>query len=152
MSVRRLLPLTALATAGALAVGCPLAAAHAKPATRPTHLTVHAGKGHVAPKRHDPFTVNLDRGKTGVSGEAANLSLWERTAKPSGHGTSWADVTSDGTVTDNGDGSYTVSGITPNDPRAKAGHKDQFQVRFAGDSTYRRSRSSVITIVVKPAS
>ena len=71
--------------------------------------------------------------------------------KASGHGTDWTNVTDDGTVTDNGDGSYAITGITPNDPHPKAGHKDQFQVRFAGDSGHRASRSSVITVVVKPA-
>jgi hypothetical protein len=152
MSVRRLLPITALATAGALAVGCPIAAAHGKPATRPTHLTVHAAKGHVAPKRHDPFTMHLDNRHHGVAGEAANMSLWERTRTSSRHTSDWNNVTSDGTVTDNGDGSYTITGITPNDPQPKAGHKDQFEVRFAGDTGYRASRSSVITVVIKPSS
>jgi hypothetical protein len=158
MSRRRssaLIALTALAGAGAISVaGAAIAgsANAAKPSTHRTHLTIHAAKSHPAPKRHDPFTVHLASGKQGVAGEGANLSLWERTLKPSGHGTDWTDVTSAGTVTDNGDGSYAITGITPNDPAPKSGHKDQFQVRFAGDSTYHASRSSVITIVVKPAS
>lgn len=140
--------LSAAVVAGAVVAS---AADAARPATHPTHLTLHAGKSSPAPKKHDPFAVHLDAKHHGVAGEAANLSLWERTLKASGHGTDWTNVTSDGTVTDNGDGSYAITGITPNDPHPKAGHKDQFQVRFAGDGTYRHSRSSVITVVVKPA-
>jgi hypothetical protein len=150
MRPSRLVPIVALLAAGAI-TAAPAVAFAARPAAKPTHLTIHAGKDHPAPKSHDPFTVHLNSRHQGISGETANLSLWERTAKSSGHGTEWADVTADGTVTDNGDGSYTVSGITPNDPHAKTGHKDQFQVRFAGDSTYQHSHSSVITVVVRPA-
>jgi hypothetical protein len=144
--------LTGLGAATVASIVVVSAADAARPAIRPTHLTIHAAKSHPAPKRHDPFTVQLASGHQAVAGEGANLSLWERTANSSGHGTQWSDVTATATVTDNGDGSYAITGITPNDPHAKAGHKDQFQVRFAGDGTYRASRSSVITVVVKPAS
>jgi hypothetical protein len=147
-----LIALTTLASAAAFCLTGAAVAGAAGPATHPTHLTIHAAKSHPAPKRHDPFTVHLGSGKQPVAGEGANLSLWERTLKSTGHGTDWTNVTADGTITDNGDGSYAITGITPNDPAPKNGHKDQFQVRFAGDSTYRASRSSVITVVIKPAS
>jgi hypothetical protein len=151
MSTPRLVPVLALAAVGSVCIAAPALAAPGRPATVPTHLTIHAGKSHPAPKRHDPFTVHLDSKHTGLAGQAANVSLWERTLKSSGSTTSWTNVTADGTVTDNGDGGYAITGITPNDPKPKAGHKDQFQVRFAGDSGHRASRSSVITVVVKPA-
>lgn len=150
-----LLAVSALTGLGAAAVASlfVVGTADAQPATtHPTQLTVHADKSHPAPKRHDPFAVHLGSRHHGLAGETANLSLWERTVQPSGHRTQWTNVTTDGTVTDNGDGSYAITGVTPNDPTPKSGHKDQFQVRFATDGTYRAAHSSVITVVVKPAS
>jgi hypothetical protein len=44
-----------------------------------------------------------------------------------------------------------LTDVRPNDPKTTQGHKVHFQVRFAGDATHRRSRSGVITVVVRPA-
>jgi hypothetical protein len=155
MPVSRLGPVLAVgavaAMCAAMCAAVPAMAVAAKPASAPTHLTIHAAKSHPAPKRHDPFVVHLNSRHDGLAGQASNLSLWERNLKSSGATTKWSNVTADGTVSDNGSGEYVVTGITPNDPHPKAGHKDQFQVRFAGDDTHRASRSSVITVVVKPA-
>ncbi|HET6875993.1 MAG TPA: hypothetical protein VFH38_00535 [Jatrophihabitans sp.] len=148
-------PIHAVALSAAVLVGAGCVAtpalASGRPATQPTRLTLHAAKDSVAPKRHDPLIVHLDSRHQGIEGETANLSLWERSVIPGSHKTQWTDVTTDGTVTDDGAGKYVISGVTPNDPHARHGHKDQFQVRFAGDTGYRHSRSSVITIVVRPA-
>jgi hypothetical protein len=150
-----MIPTRVLVTGAALcAAGVCLAvpaAAHGRPATRPTRVTVHAEKGAVAPKKQDPLVVHLATGHKGVEGEAANLTVMERSLTGSGTPRAWNDVTAGATITDGGAGKYVITGVKPNDPRATHGHKDQFQIRFAGDGSYCHSRSSVITVVVKPA-
>lgn len=146
-------PRVLVATTALLAAGACLAApalAAGRPAAAPTRLTLHAAKGSVAPKKQDPLVVHLDSGRTGLEGEAAALTLMERSVRTSGVKTTWIDVTASATITDAGSGKYVVTGVKPNDPHAARGHKDQFQIRFAGDATHRHSRSSVITVVVRP--
>jgi ABC-type glycerol-3-phosphate transport system substrate-binding protein len=132
------------------AAGLTAPAFAAAPTAKPTSLNLRAAHGTVAPKHHDTFTVTLRSGHAPVTGQAGDITLWERTAPTTGHKTVWTQQTA--TFTETKPGVYTVTVTVPGP--AKRPQKDQYQARFkdtANPATYRASHSSVITVTVKPA-
>ena len=119
-----------LAAGGAMATATAASAAsHPKPKLDATKLSIK-NKVIAHSKHHvDSITGVLRDGKTGVANET--ITLDSRTGKKP-HWTVAA------TMTTGADGSVTFTGTVT--------AKTQFKLVFAGDSTYRKSHSNVITL------
>lgn len=114
----------------------PANAATAKPVKAPTSLTLKAHHSTVAPKHKDTLTGTLKSGRTRIAG--ATVTLEKRSA---GSHKSWTVVT---TKTTDANGHVTLT-VTPGSHK---GHKEQYELKYAGDATHKASHSSIITITV----
>jgi hypothetical protein len=118
-----------LATGGVMATATAASAAKGHPKLDATALSIK-NKPIAHGKHHaDALTGVLRDGKTGVAGAA--ITLDSRTGKKP----RWAAVA---TGTTGADGSVTFT-VAP-------AVKTQFKMVFAGDSTFRKSHSNVITL------
>jgi 5-hydroxyisourate hydrolase-like protein (transthyretin family) len=109
----------------------------AAPAVKPTALTLKAAHATVAPKHKVSLTATLKSQGKPVAG--ASVSLESRSQGSTKFGN---PVPVDG-VTDAA-GRITVPVV----PGNKKGHKQQYEVTFAGDAQHKASHSRVITITV----
>ncbi|MGO8956411.1 MAG: hypothetical protein ACLQFR_03405 [Streptosporangiaceae bacterium] len=118
-----------LATGGVMATATAASAAKGHPKLAPTTLSIK--NKPIAHARHhaDALTGVLSSHRKGVAGET--ITLDSRTGKKP----RWAAVASGTTGTD-GSVTFTVA------PTAKT----QYKMVFAGDATYRKSHSNVITL------
>jgi hypothetical protein len=113
-----------------------------------TSLNARAAKDVVAPKHQDTVYLTLRSHKTGVTGEEANFLV--RTRRDTGTSPSaWSTWTAVTATPGTKAGRYRVTVTMP----AKIGHgkKEQYQVKFAGDSTNHlaASRSQVFTVTAR---
>ena len=126
----RLLVATTAAAVTSLSVG-PAFAANASP----TSLTLKAAKSTVAPKAKDTLTGTLKAGTKVLAGQSVKLEKRAAGAK------SFTLVT---TKTTDAKG-HVVLTVTPG---TRKGQKVQYELVFAGTSTYKASHSSIITVTV----
>ena len=137
-------PAVLVATTLAVAVvGSPAFAATSTKA-HPTTVTAQASKGTVAPKHKDAVNVVLRSGKAGVAGEEGNFLVRSRrdvstTAK-------WGAWTAVAATAGTTKGRYSISVTMP--AKMQKGQKEQFEVKFAGDSANHlaSSHSQVFTV------
>ena len=101
---------------------------------KPTSIPLKATKSAVAPNQKVTLTGFLKSGHTPV----ANAPVTLESRQPGGAFT----VVSIKTTDSNGKVTLVVA------PRAKSGQKVQYELVFAGDTTYRGSHSQVITLPV----
>jgi hypothetical protein len=131
-AARLALGTTISAVALATAVGPALAA---KPAARPTSLTLKAAKSTVKPNQKDTLTGTLKSGNTPLAGK--DIKLMKRDASKR----TWTYVS---TKTTDAKGHVTLV-VTPGTHKGK---KEQYELVFAGDAKDKASHSSVITLTV----
>jgi hypothetical protein len=108
-----------------------------------TSLNARASKAVVAPRHTDTVFLTLRSRKVGVADEAEHFAVRMRRDSSSTKWSTWATVAATpGTA----DGRYRVSVTMP--PKIAKGKKEQFQVRFTGDSARHlaASRSQVFTV------
>ena len=109
-----------------------------------TSLNARATKDAVKPGHKDRVVLTLRSGKTGIAGEESNfLVRMRRDVSTSSKWGAWTPVTATpGTK----DGRYRIEVTMPTSTRK--GHKEQYEVKFAGDTThdYAKSRSHVFTV------
>jgi 5-hydroxyisourate hydrolase-like protein (transthyretin family) len=126
--------LTVAATVAAvMAAGAGTALATTAP--QPTSLTVKAAKSTVAPHAKDALTGTLKSGSKPLADEKVKLERRQAGAKS-------FTLVSTKTTNSKGQVAYTVV------PGTKKGQKEQYELVFAGTTSYRASHSKVITIVV----
>ena len=134
-----LLPIAGVLTAGLMAAPA-FASTSAKPAVKPTSITLKATHATTAPKHKVSLTATLKAGRKRLEGET--LYLEKRDAATHKFG----DPVAISAPTD-ANGQTSVPVTLGN----KKGHKDQkeqYRVVFQGDSADKASRSGVITITV----
>lgn len=102
---------------------------------KPTSLTLKAAKSTVAPKQKDTLTGLLKSGTHVLAGESVKLEKRAAGAK------SFSLVT---TKTTDSKGKVVLTVV----PGSKKGQKEQYELIFAGNKTYKGSHSSIITITV----
>lgn len=124
----------------ALAAGVATVALGASPALaatspKPTSLTLKAAKSSVAPKAKDTLTGTLKAGNTPLKNEPVKLERRAAGAK------SFTLVTTKNTDSKG----QVVLTVTPG---TKKGQKEQYELIFAGDKSYKGSHSSIITVTV----
>jgi hypothetical protein len=109
-----------------------------------TSLNARATKDAVKPGHKDRVVLTLRSGKKGIAGEESNfLVRMRRDVSTSSKWGAWMPVTATpGTK----DGRYRIEVTMP--ASTKKGHKEQYEVKFAGDAThdYAKSRSHVFTV------
>ena len=137
-------PAVLVATTLAVAVvGSPAFAATTTKA-HPTTVTAQASKGTVAPKHKDTVNVVLRSGKASVAGEEGNFVVRSRrdVSKTAKWG-AWTAVTAIAGMTK---GHYTMTVTMP--AKMTKGQKEQFEVKFTGDSANHlaSSHSQVFTV------
>jgi 5-hydroxyisourate hydrolase-like protein (transthyretin family) len=129
-------PLRPAAVIGAVALaGLGVTPALAATAPKPTSLTLKAAHSSVAPKTKDTLTATLKSGTKPVAGEPVKLEKRAAGAK------SWTLVSS---KTTNAKGQTSWSVV----PGSKKGQKEQYELVFSGNKSYKASHSSVITVTV----
>jgi len=121
---------------GAVALaGLGVAPALAATAAKPTSLTLKASHTSVAPKAKDTLTATLRSGRTAVANESVKLEKRAAGAK------SWTLVSA---KTTNAKGQTSWSVV----PGTKKGQKEQYELVFSGNKSYKASHSSIITVTV----
>ena len=132
------------ASLAAATLASPAVAATPSTTTHHTSLNARATKDSVAPGQKDRVVLTLRSGKTGVAGEESNfLVRMRRGVSTSSTWGAWTAVTATPGVKD---GRYRIQVTLP--PSTHHGRKEQYQVKFAGDSAhqYAASRSQVFTV------
>jgi hypothetical protein len=129
-------PLAVALTAVAITAAASPAIAATK--AKPTSLNARASHSTVAPKHKTTVFVTLRSGNQPVAGEAANLTVRNRTSS-SARWTVTKPAATEPTA-----GHYTV--VVTVSGALKKGQKEQFVVAFTGDKTYAASHSQVFTI------
>jgi 5-hydroxyisourate hydrolase-like protein (transthyretin family) len=129
--------LTVAVGASVAAASAAVPAVAATPAAKPTTLALKAAHATVAPKHKVSLTATLKSHGKPVVG--ASVSLESRSAGSRKFGN---PVAIDGVTDANG------RIVVPVVPGNKKGHKQQYEVTFAGDAQHKASHSSVITITV----
>lgn len=102
---------------------------------KPTSLALKAAKSTVAAKQKDTLTGVLKNGTHVLPGEKVKLEKRAAGAR------SFTLVT---TKITNSKGQVTLSVV----PGTRKGQKEQYELIFAGNKTYKGSHSSIITITV----
>lgn len=130
------------AAVSAATIGAP-AFATVSTTNAPTSLNARAAKAVVAPRHTDSVALTLRSHHAGVAGEAANFLVRTRRDTSTAKWGAWKAVAATaGTV----NGHYRVVVTMP--AKIGKGKKEQYQVKFAGDSAKHlaSSRSQVITV------
>jgi hypothetical protein len=131
----------ATALAAGLLAGPAVAAGAAKPThDKATNILIRAAKSTVAPKHKTTLTATLKSAKHRLAGE----ELWLEQRDKGTH--KWGAPVDMGTTDSNGQVAVPVT------PGNHKGTKEQYRVVFQGDTGYRASHSSLITITVSPQS
>ena len=108
-----------------------------------TSLNARASKSVVAPRHTDTVFLTLRSHKAGVAGEADHFVVRMRKDGTNAKWSTWSTVAATPGAKD---GRYTVSVTMP--AKIAKGKKEQFQVKFTGDSAHHlaASRSQVFTV------
>lgn len=109
-----------------------------------TSLNARASKSVVAPRHTDTVFLTLRSHQAGVAGEADHFAV--RMRRDTSTTTKWSTWTTVAATPGTKDGRYQVSVTMP--PKIAKGKKEQFQVRFTGDTARHlaASRSQVFTV------
>lgn len=132
----------AVASAALAAVTVVTPAFATTPVNAPTSLNARAAKTTVAPRHKDTVNLTLRSHKVGVAGEASKFLVRSRRDTATARWGAWKPVAATASMVA---GHYKVSVTLP---KLAKGKKEQYQVKFAGDSVkhLNASRSQVVTI------
>jgi hypothetical protein len=142
-SVKHLAALLAAASLGAVTIAAPSFAA-APSTVHHTSLNARATKDAVKPAHTDVVVLTLRSGKKALAGESDNFQVRMRRGVSTSH--AWSEWTAVAAEPGVKDGRYRITVTMPES--IHKGRKEQYQVRFTGDTTngYHASRSQVFTV------